>query len=158
MSPLGALEASAFVQALRESSWLLPAIKAIHLAGIAALLIPVLVMDLRLLGLARSFPVRRLAGRTLPWSAGGLLLIVPSGLAMFMARASELIASPVFALKMCLIMAAGINAAVLHAAVFRSAVQWDVDAMPPLAARLIAALSLLLWLSVLACGRLLASF
>jgi len=62
----------------------------------------------------------------------------------------------VFALKICLILAAGTNAAVFHAAVFRGAGGWDVDAMPPPAARACAALSLLLWVSVIACGRLLA--
>jgi hypothetical protein len=158
VTPIGALEASALGTALRDSTWLLPAIKAVHLAGISTLVGTIAVLDLRLLGVRRSLPVRRLAARVLPWSAGSFLLIVPSGLAMFVARAGELIASPVFALKMCLIMAAGINAAVFHAAVFRRAAQWDVDAMPPAAARGSAALSLLLWLSVIACGRWLASF
>ncbi|MGH8764379.1 MAG: DUF6644 family protein, partial [Burkholderiales bacterium] len=68
-----------------------------------------------------------------------------------------LIASPVFALKICLIMAAGINAAVFHAGIFRNSAQWNIDVMPPVAARAAAALSLLLWTSVVACGRLLAN-
>ena len=54
---------------------------------------------------------------------------------MFVAHAGDLIASPVFALKICLILAAGANAAVFHAGVFRGAAQWDVDVMPPAAAR-----------------------
>jgi hypothetical protein len=157
MTPIGALEASALGTALRDSIWLLPAIKAAHLAGVATLVCSIAVLDLRLLGIRRSFPVRRLAARVLPWSAGSFLLIVPSGLAMFIAHAGDLIASPVFALKMCLIMAAGVNAAVFHAAVFRGAARWDVNAMPPAAARAAAALSLLLWMSVIACGWLLAN-
>lgn len=157
MTPIGALEASAFGVALRESPWLFPLIKGAHLAGIAALVSAVAILDLRLLGVSRATPVRRLAARLLPWSAGSFLLIVPSGLAMFVARASELIANPVFALKVCLILAAGTNAALFHAGVYRGADRWDVDATPPLAARIAAALSLLLWVSVIACGRLLAS-
>ncbi|MGH8764583.1 MAG: DUF6644 family protein [Burkholderiales bacterium] len=152
MSPLGALQASAFVQSMRGPSWLFPAVKAIHLTGIAMLLVSIVALDLRLLGLRRAFPLRRLAARVLPWSAASFLLIVPSGLAMFVARAGDLIASPVFALKICLIMAAGVNAAVFHAGVFRSSVQWDVDVLPPIAARAAAALSLALWVSVIACG------
>jgi hypothetical protein len=100
--------------------------------------------------------VRRLAAHLLPWSAASFLLIVPSGLLMFLARAEELIGSPLFALKMTLIAAAGINAAVFHAAVFRGASGWDVDVPPPWQARAAAALSLAIWVSVIVCGRLLA--
>jgi hypothetical protein len=111
-----------------------------------------------LLGVSRSLPIRRLAGHTLPWTAGAFVLIVPSGLAMFTAHASEFIGNPVFAIKMCLIVAAGVNAAIFHVGVYRSAAAWDVGVMPPLAARAAAAGSLLGWISVIACGRLLAYF
>ena len=114
-------------------------------------------LDLRLLGFSRSLPVRRLAAHVLPWTIASFLLVVPSGLAMFLARASELVASPLFTLKVCLILAAVSNAAVFYVAIYRGAAQWDVDVMPPFAARASAALSLLLWISVIACGLLLAS-
>jgi len=156
MTPLGAIEASALGHSLRESAGLFALVKGVHLAGIAILVGSIAVLDLRLLGLARSFSVRRLAARVLPLSAGSFLLIVPSGLMMFIARAGALIASPVFALKMCLIMAAGVNAAVFHAGVFRGSARWDVGVPPPTGARAAAALSLALWISVIACGRLLA--
>ena len=57
--------------------------------------------------------MKRLASHVLPWSAAAFLLIVPSGLMMFTAHASDFISSPVFAVKMCLIMAAGVNAGAL---------------------------------------------
>jgi len=157
MTPIGALEASAIGVALRDVPWLFAAVKAVHLAGIAMLAGSIAALDLRLLGVRRSFPVRRLAARTLPWAAASFLLIVPSGLAMFVARAGELIASPVFALKICLILLAGANAGIFHAGIFRSAAQWDVNVLPPIAARVAAAVSLLLWISVIACGRSLAA-
>src|SRR4029079_11819044 len=157
MTPIGAIEASALGLAMRDSSWLFAAVKAIHLSGIAMLAGSIALLDLRLLGFRRSIPVRRLAGRTLPWAAASFLLIVPSGLAMFVARAGYLIASPVFALKICLILAAGANAGIFHAGVFRGSTRWDVNAMPPLAARAAAAAPLALWMSVIACGLLLAS-
>ena len=156
MTAMGAIEASALGQAMRQWLWLYPAVETAHIAGIAVLVGSIAVLDLRLLGFSRALPVRKLAAHVLPWSIGGFALIVPSGLAMFVAHAGDFIANPVFALKVCLILAAGANAAVFHAGVFRGAAQWDVEAMPPLAARLAAALSLLLWLSVIACGRLLA--
>jgi len=153
MTPVGAIEASAFGQAMRASPWLFPAVETVHLVGIALLVGSIAVLDLRLLGLSRALPVRRLAAHILPWTAASFLLIVPSGLAMFVAHAGDLIGNPVFAFKICLIMTAGANAGIFHAGVFRRAAQWDVDVMPPVAARMAAAISLALWISVIACGR-----
>jgi hypothetical protein len=152
VTPLGALEASALGQAVRD--WF-PVVKLIHLAGVALLLGTIVTVDLRLLGLLRNRSVKRLAGRLLPWSAGSFLVIVPSGLAMFTGYAGDLIASPVFALKICLILSAGVNAAVFHAGAFRSVAAWDLHVAPPAAARAAGALSLALWASVVTCGLLL---
>jgi hypothetical protein len=156
VTPMGAIEMSALGVAMRQSLWLYPIVEIVHLTGIALLVGSIAMLDLRLLGLSKSVPVRRLAAHILPWTAASFLLIVPSGLAMFVAHAGDFIASPVFVLKICLILAAGVNAAVFHAGVFRGASDWDVNRAPPAAARIAAALSLALWVSVIACGRLLA--
>jgi hypothetical protein len=162
MNPIGALEASGLGQAMRQWLWLYPAVETLHILGIALLFGSIAMLDLRLLGVSRSVPARSLARHVLPWSAASFLLIVPSGLAMFVAHASEFISSPVFAIKMCLIMAAGLNAALFHAITFRTADVWDSEEMrklgPPPSARLAGAVSLALWASVIACGRLLAYF
>jgi hypothetical protein len=158
--PLGALEASGLGQAMRQWLWLYPSVEVVHLVGIALLFGSIVVLDLRLLGLSRHIPVRMLARHVLPWTAASFLLIVPSGLLMFMAHASEFVESEVFILKLLLIMAAGLNAALFHAITFRTADVWDTEEMrklpPPPSARLAGALSLVLWISVIACGRLLA--
>jgi hypothetical protein len=160
--PLGAIEASGLGRAMREWLWLYPSIETVHIVGIGLLFGSIAMLDLRLLGFSRDVPARRLAAHVLPWTAASFLLIVPSGLMMFTAHASDFIDSPVFVLKMSLIMAAGANAAVFHAVVFRTADVWDASEMrklpPPPSARLSAALSLLIWIAVIACGRLLAYF
>src|SRR5687768_8993057 len=155
-APLLALEASGLGRAMREWLWLYPSVEIVHIAGIALLFGSIAVLDLRLLGLSRSIPVRRLARHVLPLSAGSFALIVPSGLMMFTAHASEFIQSGVFVLKMCLLMAAGLNAALFHALVYRTADVWDAEEMrnlpPPPSARVSAAVSLALWLGVIGCG------
>jgi hypothetical protein len=155
---MGAIEASALGQAMRQWLWLYPSVEIVHITGIALLVGSIAILDLRLLGLSRSVSVRRLAAHILPWSIASFALIVPSGLAMFVAHASDLLSNPLFAVKMGLILLAGVNAGLLHAGALRRAGEWDVDAMPPIAARAAAAASLLLWVSVIACGRLLAYF
>jgi len=154
--PIGAIEASGLGQAMRQSLWLYPIVEIVHIVGLALLFGSIVVFDLRLLGFTREVSVRRLSRHVLPWTAASFILIVPSGLAMFVAHASDFIANPVFALKIGLIFAAGINAAVFHTSVFRNASGWDFGPLPPPAARLAGGLSLLLWISVIACGRLLA--
>jgi hypothetical protein len=156
VTPAQALAASPLAVALRASSALHAAVASVHLVGVALLVGTVAALDLRLLGLSRSLPVRRLAAHLLPWTAASLLLIVPSGLLMFLARAEALIGSPLFALKMTLIFAAAVNAVVFHAGVFRGSAAWDVGASPPWQARAAGALSLALWVAVIACGRFLA--
>jgi len=161
-APLLALEASGLGQAMRQWLWLYPTVETVHIVGIGLLFGSVAVLDLRLLGFSRSMPVKQLARHVLPWTAAAFLLIVPSGLMMFTAHATDLISSPVFVTKICLILAGGLNAALFHAVVFPSVEVWDSEEMgklpPPPSARLAGAVSLLLWISVIACGRLLAYF
>lgn len=157
MTPIVAIQTTPLATALRTSRVLFGAVAAVHLLGVGLLFGSIAVLDLRLLGLSRTISVRRLAAHILPWTVLSFILIVPSGLVMFLARAAGLIASRLFAIKMGLIMAATVNAAVFHTGVFRSAAAWDTERMPPPAARLAAALSLIIWSAVLVCGRMLAA-
>jgi len=141
---------------MREDLWLYPLVEIFHIVGFVLLVGSIAVLDLRLLGLSKTLPVRALAAHVLPWSTGALLLIVPSGLLMFITHAGDFVSNPAFITKMALLMAAGLNAALFHAGVFRGAASWDANAAVPAAAKIHAALSLLLWIAILACGRLLA--
>jgi len=162
MTPMGAIEASSLGVAMRQWLWLYPSVEIVHLAGIGLLFGSIAVLDLRLLGFSRTLSVRQLARHVLPWTAASFALIVPSGLMMFTAHASDFIQSGVFVLKMGLVLAAGLNAALFHTITFRTVDVWDSEEMrklpPPPSARLAGALSLALWISVIACGRLLAYF
>jgi len=50
--------------------------------------------DLRLLGLARSVPVTALASHLLTWARAGFAVVVPTGLMMFTAHATEMASEP----------------------------------------------------------------
>jgi hypothetical protein len=145
--------ATAPAQAMRDDPWLYPVVEIVHIVGFSVLVGAVAMFDLRLLGLGRTLPVRDLARHLLPWSWLALLLIVPSGLLMLSTQ-PELLDNRVFVLKLALIAAAGVNALAFHAGPWRRAQHWG--AAPPVLARLHAGVSLLLWIGVIACGRLLA--
>jgi hypothetical protein len=100
--------------------------------------------------------VRALARLLLPWSVASLGLIVPTGLLLFAAHADEFLESRVFATKMALILAAGINAAMFLTGPYQSVKSWDTGAPAPILARASVALSIVLWIGVISCGRLIA--
>jgi len=155
-SALEWIEQSPLAVAMRQDLWLYPSVEILHILGLVTLVGSIAMLDLRLLGLSRALPVQRLARHLLPWTWGALLVIVPTGTLMFMAHASEFIDNSAFVLKLTLIFAAGLNAAAFHLGPFRSVAQWDDGVAPPPAARIHAALSLIIWTGVIACGRLLA--
>lgn len=160
MSPgsrlLDALEQGGLAQAMRDSMWLYPAVETVHIVGFIILVGAVILFDLRVLGLSKRVPVRMLAGYLLPWGTAALVLIVPAGLLMFSSDAGNLVSNRAFVLKMLLLMLAGTNAAAFHMGVFRTAAKWDQGMVAPMTARVHAGVSVLLWLAIVTCGRMIA--
>lgn len=151
-----AIEGSGVGRLLRESLWAYPIVETVHIVGLATIYGAILVVDLRLLGLGRGLPVTRLTRLAVPCALAAFPVVLATGLMMFTAHASDFLGNRVFVLKMALILAAGVNAAVLHTGAFRTVAAWDADAMPPAQVRFAAALSIAVWTAVIACGRLLA--
>ena len=147
------IAATAPAQAMRTNAWLYPAVETVHIVGFVLLVGALAMFDLRVLGFGRALPPRELARHLLPWSAGSLLLVVPSGLLLLSAQAADMLRNPVFLLKMVLVVVAGLNALAFHLGSW-----WRTrgNGAPTVAARVNAALSLLFWIAVIACGRMLA--
>jgi len=152
------LETSSVAAAMREWLWLYPAVEVAHILGFVVLVGSAFMFDLRLLGLSRALPVAGMADHLLRWARWSLMAIVPTGALMFSAHATEFAFNPAFRLKLILITAAGLNAAVFHRVPFRSVGDWDTEIGSPPAARAAAILSLALWTGVITCGRLIAYF
>jgi hypothetical protein len=150
------LETTGLAAAMREWLWLYPIIEIMHIMGLAVLVGAAALFDFRLLGISRSIHVTALAAHLLPWARRSLIIIVPTGLMMFTAHATEMASNPAFQIKLGLLAAAALNAAAFHAGVFHSVAAWDADASAPCAAKVSAILSLCLWGGVITCGRLLA--
>ena len=154
----GWLEGTALAVAMRHWAWLYPITEIAHIVGFAVLVGAAIMFDLRLLGVSSQLPVIGMARHLLPWARASLVLVIPSGLMMFTAHADEFAGNPVFRLKLALIATAGLNAAVFHQWSFGSVARWDREVGAPWPAKVSAVLSLVLWPSVISCGRLLAYF
>ena len=133
---------------IRTSPWAYPSLEVVHLVGLGLVFGTLWLVELRLLGIGRRLDVGALAATALPWNLVGFALSVVSGLLLFASRAGELIANRAFLLKMGLIALAGVNAALLHT-------RGALDPERP-GTRLQAGASVLLWVGVIACGRLIA--
>ncbi len=155
-APLAWLAATPLSRAMRADPWLYPVVEIVHILGFAVLVGSVVLFDLRVLGCARGLSITALASHLLRWALASLLLIVPAGLLLFSAHPDELARNPVFQLKLALIAAAGLNALAFHVFPYRGVGAWEQGLPAPRAARLHALLSILLWIGVIGCGRLLA--
>ena len=153
---LGALEEGSIASAMRDSLWLFPLVETVHIVGFSILVGAVIMFDLRILGVSKRISVRMMARHLLPWSVGALLLIVPTGTLMFASEASDLVGNRAFVVKMLLLMLAGANAGAFHLGSFRDAELWDQNAPSPTGAKLHAIASMLIWIGVITCGRLIA--
>ncbi len=125
--------------------WAYPALEVVHLVGIALLLGNLLLLELRLWGLAPALPLAALARAALPLVALGFGLCAASGLLMFGSQPQELLANRAFSWKLGLLMLAGTNAVLFHA---RGGLQ-RADGW----ARAQTVLSLGIWLAVIIAGR-----
>jgi hypothetical protein len=150
---LDTMQGSALAHWMRETSPAMQVAEATHVLAAVMVLGTVLVVDLRLLGLADSR--RALTGisrETLPltWVAFGLAVI--TGSLMFTTSAHTYFGNAAFQWKAVALLAAGLNMALFHLLTARRIVAWDLG-KPPRAARVAGLISLLLWVAVVLLGR-----
>jgi hypothetical protein len=151
------LEYSALAVYIRQSPLLFPAIEIVHIIGFIFLVGSAFLFDLRLLGVARRLSVKDVANYVLPWSRRSLIIVVPSGFLLFISQAKALSTNGIFGLKLILILIAFSNAGIFHRFIYRSVSNWSLSETPA-AAKAAPLISLVLWTSVITCGRLIAYF
>jgi hypothetical protein len=135
-----------------------PLVNGAHIAGLALLVGAIAALDLRLIGFFPSLPAAPLAQLLVPVAIAGLVLAVATGALLFSVHAVKYAGLPVFWLKLGLIVAATTNALLLHRApAWAAALSQPAGALPRRVA-VAGVLSILLWLSALFCGRLIAFF
>lgn len=140
--------------AIRESWYVYPAIMSTHLAGISLFGGMVLVVDLRLLGIAMrkrsvSDVVNQL--RWLKWV--GLGIVVTCGILMLGSKAEEYYYNAFFRAKMAVLSLILVHSLVFRRSVYSKVAEFDKSGAIPGRAKLAASLSLILWTCMVICGR-----
>src|ERR1700731_455918 len=160
MSPLaffGWLADSSWSVDLHESQYAYSIIESIHVWTMAVFFGSVVMFDLRLLGLTlRKVPASEVLDRLLPLTIAAFVVMVISGTLLFYAIPLRSYQNVFFRGKMLLLLLAGLNVWLFHARVFPNVAAWDADGVPPRSARIAGAISLVVWVSVVFSGRMIA--
>jgi hypothetical protein len=150
-----ALENSAAGTTIASSEWMFPTIETFHVIAIVTVIGAIAMMDMRLLGLTSgNRSVRALAHDTLPLTWAAFAVAVVTGLLLFVSKATTYMVNPYFVWKFVLMAAAGVNMAVFHRYLSREMDVWGVHgAAIPAGAKMAGIVSLLLWVAIPFCGR-----
>jgi hypothetical protein len=139
------LESSSIGQAIRDSLWLFPTIEAFHLLALAVIGGAVLLVDFRLLGLGlKRQPVAVLAHDAQPFLIGSLLIMIASGVPLFLAEAIKCYYSFAFWTKMTALALAILFTFTVRRRVTRA----DEAHVGPFWSRAVGLTSILLWSTV----------
>jgi len=97
--------------------------------------------------------VTRVTSGILPFTWSAFAVAAASGTLLFISNATKYLGNGYFVAKIFLICAAGLNMAIFHGISGRDLPRWENETVLPLPARLAGGLSILLWISVVTCGR-----
>ena len=141
------LEQSGISLLIRESLWLFPALEAVHLLGLSVLGGSLLMVDLRLFGAGiRSRTPEQLVRMVRPWLVGSLLILMGTGVPLFLSEAVKCYYSYSFWVKMSALGIGLLYTFLIKHPVIRRGAGPGVQAV-------IGVLSLAIWLTVAGAGR-----
>ena len=147
------LQDLSFPTNIRESEWLFPTIETVHVLALVLVVGSILMVDLRLLGIAnRGRSVRAVTAERLPVTWAAFAVAAAAGALLFSSKAVTYFDDFPFRLKMICLVLAGVNMAVFHLLTYRRVAEWD-EGPTPLGARAAGGISLILWIAIVAAGR-----
>ncbi|OFW47522.1 MAG: hypothetical protein A3J29_22305 [Acidobacteria bacterium RIFCSPLOWO2_12_FULL_67_14b] len=137
-------------QFIVSSNWLFPVIESVHLLALAVLGGAILVVDMRLLGLGlKNHAVTQIAREARPWLVGALVVMIATGVPLFLSEAVKCYYSQAFWNKMTA-LALGL---VFTFTVRARATETESVRHTARRQAVVGALSLALWFTVAASGR-----
>ena len=148
-----ALEHQPFAVAIAESTWLFPFFETLHVLCLTLVVGSVAMMDMRLLGIgSRDRRITELTRSVLPLTWTAFFFAASFGALLFSSKAATYYVNIPFRIKMACLLFAAVNMLVFHFVSERDVAAWD-SGRPPLRARVAGAISLGLWVVIVATGR-----
>lgn len=153
------IENTGLLTDVRETPWVYPIIMSVHLICIALFGGMILMTDLRLLGVGlKEKAVAEVVDGLRPFKRIGFVVMVACGLLLSGSEASKYYPNPYFWTKMVLLALVGVHARVFKPTVYDHPEELDKSPVLPTRAKAAAVLSLILWVSIPVCGRLIAYY
>ena len=141
-----ALQHTGWVTTLATSRWLYGSVSVVHYSAVFFCVGTILLLDLRILGVTdRTQALSVLAGQLRPWTWIGFGAVAVSGFLLFAVEAGDFAAVTPFRLKMLVIVLAVVSALAIEWGLPK----WDRAPAMPVTARLVALISILLWLGAI---------
>ena len=151
------LQSMEIATALRESGLTYPIVMATHLTGMGLFGGLILMTDLRLLGMVmRGTSITDVVSQFRVWKRLGLVLVASCGIMLAWAKAEQYYVNPYFWGKITLLTLVGVHALVFRRSVYNNTEELDRATAIPTQAKWAAGLSMLLWVGLVSCGRLIA--
>jgi len=143
-------ESTALGTAIRMSPWAFAVIESVHLLGLAVIGGAVLLVDLRMLGFGLTNQrIAELARAVFPWLVGSLVVMLLTGVGLFLSEPLKCYDSRAFWVKMI-----SLGLAMLFTfSVRRTVTMADETRVRPIWFKLVALVSLALWFGVGGGGR-----
>ncbi|MBF8301683.1 MAG: hypothetical protein HW394_2053 [Acidobacteria bacterium] len=145
------------VAALMQMNWAWPITESIHFVGLTLLFGSIAAWDLRLIGLAKQVPIAAFH-RLIPFAILGFATNAASGTFFLMTDPDQYVYNPAFHLKMLCVILAGANVVLFYLTMYRRVNRLGPGAQGPVLARLSGAVSLVLWVTVIICGRMITFY
>lgn len=137
------LAQNAIADTLNNAEWTFALAECLHIGGFAVSIGSIALVDFRMLNLGlRKETAARILRYTEPWTLIALVFVVFSGLMLFLSQADIYLVNQIFPLKMYILAAALIYNFTVHRKVAK------MENPPPVLSKLVATISLLLWVSV----------
>jgi hypothetical protein len=137
---------------VEDNSWVWPACETLHFVGLCLLFGVVLIVNLRMLGVARSLLSFAALYQLLPLGMLGFGLNLLTGMMFFVATPMQYTGF-LFFLKMALIVAGAMN--LLYFMLWKAPSRVDYGSNAQIWTKLIAASAIVIWIAVLFCGHML---
>jgi len=143
------LEHVSWVTTIGTTGWLYSGISVIHYFSLFVMIGTIVIVDLRVLGLAaKNQGLAQVAETLFPWTWTALGLALLSGFLMFTTDAGDYFPDTVFRVKMTVIF----FALLFTVLVKRNVPRWDKEPMISIGGKLLALASLVFWVGAILAG------
>ena len=150
------IDATPLSQSFQNAPWVVPTVQTVHILAIAALMASMLMINLRLLGMAgRDLSLAQVAQRFSPVIWWALPVLLVTGAVLIVGEPARALKNNIFQLKMLLVIAAIAVTSYFAAPLKSNPAFWNGRAT---AGKVVALISVTLWVGIIFAGRWIAYF